>query len=229
MDEACKDVAEVFKLEFAELVPYCGRMQKLHYRRGEILYDQGNLFDGIYIVVRGIAKIVLSATERQLEAVTGIATRSDVLGSDALHSASFVTRATAVTALTVVKIPTKVMGELLQSNEAFREVIRVKLGRAIAEGLELIELLAKARSEARLAFFLLKLASRVSTGTSAATTFDVGLSRAEIGCYLGINVETVSRRMTTFAEAGYVRVNGKRVRIEDPTALELVREGKTVH
>lgn len=227
MDNALLNVAELLKIEFATLSTYAGRVQTMRFGAGGVIYGPEKSFDGVYVVVDGLAKTVLELRDR--EVVTSIATRGDVLGTDALHSPTFVTEAVAVTTLTVVKIPEDVFSELIRSNDEFREALHRKLSAAIAEAFELIELLAKSRAEARLAFFFLKVASKVAQGRQEQEAFNIGFTRGEIGRYLGLKAETVSRRIATFAESGYVKVQGKTISIKNRPALERLRSGKTVH
>ena len=227
MDALCRDTAEVLGVDACALRGCGGRLDRLCFAPGAVLYDFKEDFHGIYIVIEGVAKTVLVVNE--IEVVTGIASRSDVLGSDALHSPTFVTRAVAVTPLTVVRVPVDVLSGLLRGSRAFRAALCFRLGAAIAESLDLIKLLAKARSEARIAFFLLKFASKFAEGRAATQAFDIRLTREEIGCYLGLTVETVSRKLTALAETGYVKVSGRRIRIDNWKGLERIRSKKSLH
>ncbi|MCC2963068.1 Crp/Fnr family transcriptional regulator [Massilia sp. IC2-278] len=227
MDTLCHDTAEVLGVDICALRGCSGRLDRLRFPPGGVLYDLDEEFHGIYVVIEGIAKTVLVMNET--EVVTGIATRSDVLGADALHTTTFVTRAVAVTPLTVVRVPANVLSELLRGSRAFRAALHFRLGKAIAESLDLIRLLAKARSEARIAFFLLKLASKLAEGRAATQPFNIGFTREEIGCYLGLTVETVSRKLTALAETGYVKVRGRQVRIRNWKGLERVRSKRSLH
>lgn len=227
MSDPSLDIAELLGLEKCHMQQYKDLIHREKFSPGTILYDSKTTFDGIYIVSSGLAKTTLSLDH--MEVVTGIATKSDVLGSDALHSPTFVTTAVAVTELTVLKVPAVVLTDLLKREELFREVLYRKLGAAITEGFELIRLLATARANARLAFFLLKVSTKLAADKQDRQIFDVGLSREEIGCYLGLKVATVSRQISSLAEVGYVRVSGKRIRIMDWAALGRIRAGKTLH
>lgn len=227
MDQVCQDTAEALGIDAVTLLRCTGRLRKVSFKPGNVIFNLDDAFNGIYIVFDGIAKTVLYMNES--EVVTGIATRSDMLGADALHSPTFVTKAAAVTPLTAVHIPTPVLAELLRENNAFRSAIHHRLGVAIAEGLDLIKLLARARAEARLAFFLLRIASKVAVGKPSTHAFDIGLTRQEIGCYLGLTVATVSRRLTALAETGYVRVRGKKIRISNRPGLLRMSGRKALH
>ena len=227
MSDPSLDMAELLGLKEVQMSQYKGLIYREKFPAGKALYGSNTDFDGIYIVSSGLAKTTLSLDN--IEVVTGIATKSDVLGSDALHSPTFVSTATAVTDLTVLKVPAPVLTDLLKRDEQFREVLYQKLGAAIAEGFELIRLLATARANARLAFFLLKVSAKVAAEKPDMQVFDVGLSREEIGRYLGLKVATVSRQISSLAEIGYVRVSGKRMRIMDSVALGRIRAGRTLH
>jgi len=227
MDEICQDTARALGLDPIALRRCAGRLNKLNFEPGNVVFNLDESFNGIYIVFDGIAKTVLYINE--CEVVTAIAARSDMLGADALHSPTFVTKAAAVTALTVVHIPTPVLAELLRESNAFRSAVHHRLGTAIADGLDMIRLLARARAEARLAFFLLKVASKLAVGKPSTHAFDIGLTRQEIGCYLGLTVATVSRRLSALADTGYVRVRGKKIRISNRPGLLRISGRKILH
>lgn len=227
MDEVCQETAEALGLGTFALQRCAGRLHKVRFKPGDVVFNLDESFNGIYIVFDGIAKMVLYMNE--CEVVTGIATRSDMLGADALHSPTFVTKAAAVTALTAVHIPTPVLAQLLRESSGFRSAVHQRLGAAIADGVELIRLLAKARAETRLAFFLLKVSAKIAAEKPSAHAFDIGLTRQEIGCYLGMTVATVSRRLTALADTGYVRVRGKKIRISNRPGLLRMSGRNTFH
>ena len=83
----------------------------------------------------------------------------------------------------------------------------------------MLVMLGAMRAEERLAAFLLNLSQRMSTRGYSATEFLLRMSREEIGSYLGLKLETVSRLFSRFAESGFIQVKQRQVKLVDMDAL----------
>ena len=81
-------------------------------------------------------------------------------------------------------------------------------------------LLGSMRAEERLAVFLLNLADRYRRRGYSSTEFVLRMTREEIGSYLGLKLETVSRLFSRFQEEGLIQVQGRAVKLLDPAALK---------
>jgi CRP/FNR family transcriptional regulator len=89
-------------------------------------------------------------------------------------------------------------------------------------------LLGSMRAEERLAAFLLNLSQRLSTRGYSPNEFNLRMTREEIGSYLGLKLETVSRVFSKFQEDGLIAVQQKNIRILSPAGLrELVGRGSS--
>ena len=84
-------------------------------------------------------------------------------------------------------------------------------------------LLGSMNAEERLAAFLLNISQRLKARGYSASEFHLRLSRAEIGSYLGMKLETVSRTFSAFVQQGLLEVDKRHIRI-----LDLERLAKTV-
>jgi CRP/FNR family transcriptional regulator len=102
--------------------------------------------------------------------------------------------------------------------ELRRSMMRT-MGRELRDDQQMLMLLSRKTAEQRIATFLLKLSSRYQARGYSATQFRLTMSRNEIGNYLGLAVETVSRIFTRFSSAGLVRVEGKEIELLDLEAL----------
>jgi len=91
------------------------------------------------------------------------------------------------------------------------------------------KILANLRSESRLAAFLLDLGKRFSTLGYSPNTFVLRMTREEIGSYLGLSLETVSRIFSRFQEDGLVDVQTRHLQITNPEALSEIAAGKNSH
>lgn len=91
------------------------------------------------------------------------------------------------------------------------------------------QILANLRSESRLAAFLLDLGKRFSHLGYSPNTFVLRMTREEIGSYLGLSLETVSRLFSRFQEDGIVDVQTRHLQINQPEALTEIAAGKAAH
>jgi len=80
-------------------------------------------------------------------------------------------------------------------------------------------LLGSMRAEERLASFLLNLSERYRSRGYSSTEFVLRMTREEIGSYLGLKLETVSRLFSRFQEEGLLKVSGRNVKLTDIPAL----------
>ena len=81
-------------------------------------------------------------------------------------------------------------------------------------------LLGNMRAEERLAAFLLNLSQRLQHRGFSASDFILRMSRDEIGSYLGLKLETVSRTLSRFNQNGWIAVDHKHIRLLQPQALQ---------
>ena len=86
----------------------------------------------------------------------------------------------------------------------------------------LVLMLARKDADGRIASFLDDLASRYRSRGYSAEAFVLTMSRQDIGCYLGLAVETVSRTLTRFQECGVLKVNRREVQILDHATLRKI-------
>src|SRR5205085_9452834 len=84
----------------------------------------------------------------------------------------------------------------------------------------LMVLLGSMNAEERLAAFLLTVSQRMKARGYSATEFHLRMTRAEIGSYLGMKLETVSRTFSAFQQQGLLEVDKKHVRIVDLAGLQ---------
>ena len=100
------------------------------------------------------------------------------------------------------------------------------MSREIVREHSLMMLLGSMDAEERLAAFLLKLSQSMKARGYSSTEFHLRMSRAEIGSYLGMKLETVSRTFSEFQRQGLLEVDKRHVRISDPEALQHAFEAK---
>lgn len=119
----------------------------------------------------------------------------------------------------ICEIPFSQLEELASAIPTLaRQLVRI-MSREIHSDDELLTLLGKKSAEERLASLLMSLSSRLQQRGFSAREFHLSMSRNDIGNYLGLAVETVSRLFTRFQQIGLVTVNNKHIRIDNLDAL----------
>ena len=100
------------------------------------------------------------------------------------------------------------------------------LSKMISEEQAFISMLSRGDAERRLAFILLRICRNRCSMDSDRLQFSVPMTRSDIGNYLGLRVETVSRAFSRFEERRIVQANGRKVSIIDLPSLERIAMGQ---
>jgi CRP/FNR family transcriptional regulator len=196
--------------EVDDLRAILGTRVKLH--RGETLYRSGTPFTALYAVRLGSLKTtVLSADGR--EQVAGYHMPGDLVGLDGLGTRRHGSEATALEDSECCVIPFERLEATARAVPALQHSLHRVLGREIATDHDTMLVLGSLRAEERLAAFLLSLSERNKARGYSSTEFVLRMTREEIGSYLGLKLETVSRLFSKFHEEGLVQVQGRRIKI----------------
>lgn len=195
--------------------------REVHVGRNELLLRSGARFDGIYVVRSGMCKLV-SASAHGDEHIAAFCLPEDVVGIEALGTGIHETAVRALQPTTFWHLPGPLVEALLQEDvdfsRALAHMLSVEAGRALRHAL----LLATMSADQRIAAFLLDLADRYRRRGRSDCTFELGMTRDEIGSHLGISTETVSRVLTRLRTERLVTVTGRRVALRDRAALDRV-------
>ena len=190
-------------------------------KRGESLYRSGDAFGSIYAVRSGFFKsgVVLEDGRDQ---VTGFHMPGEILGLDGIGTERHTCGATALEDSEVCVIPFSRLEEVSREVRTLQHQFHKVMSREIVRDQGVMMLLGTMRAEERLAAFLLNLSQRfVARGYSPAE-FHLRMTREEIGSYLGLSLETVSRLFSRFQDDGLITVQQKHIRILDIAGLRAV-------
>ncbi|OGI42537.1 MAG: transcriptional regulator [Candidatus Muproteobacteria bacterium RBG_16_65_31] len=189
-------------------------------QRGEHLFRIGDPFRSIYAVRSGSVK-TYTMLEDGRQQVTGFHLPGELLGLDAINLDHHPCSAKALEATSVCEVPFDRLEELGREVPSLpRQMLRI-MSKEILHDQSLLLQLGKNSSEERLAAFLLNLSSRFQQRGFSTREYNLSMSRVDIGNYLGLAEETVSRLFTRFQEQGLITVQRKHVRILD---LEKLKE-----
>ncbi len=183
-------------------------------QRGEHLFRAGDAFHSVYAVRSGSVK-TYTVSEDGAEQVTGFHLPGELFGLDAITASRHPCSAVALEATSVCEVPFDRLEELgAEVHSLPRQMLRV-MSKAILHDQTLLAYLSRKSAEERLAGFLLSLSQRFASRGFSAREFNLSMSRIDIGNYLGLAEETVSRLFTRFQDQGMLVVERKHVRLTD--------------
>ena len=198
------------------------RSRPLH--RGDHLFRDGDPFYALYVVKTGSVK-TYTPSEEGGEQVLGFHLPGEIIGLDAIEREAHACSAKVLETSAICEIPFARLEELSGSVPSLQHQMYRLLSKEISHDTEMLLLLGKKNAEERLATFLLSLSLRLKKRGLSATDFHLSMSRHEIGNYLGLAVETVSRLFTRFQDEGLLKVDRKHVQLLDIKGLEALVSG----
>jgi CRP/FNR family transcriptional regulator len=193
-------------------------------KRGESAYHAGDQFNAIYAVRSGFFKSA-KVDGAGREQVMGFFMRGELFGLDGIAAACYDVTASALEDSEIVVLPFALMVDMARENRARQRQLHAILSREITRDHGVMMLLGKMGAEARLATFLVNLSARFVRRGYSPSEFVLRMTREEIGSYLGLKLETVSRLFSKFQKGGLLEVQQKHVRILDPQGLQRARAG----
>lgn len=188
-------------------------------RRGAALFRHGEAFKSLYAIRTGFFKTCINAEDGR-DQVTGFQMAGEVLGLDGIVGDRHTCDAVALEDAEVCVMPFDRITELSREVNALQHHVHRIMSREIVREHGVMLLLGSMRAEERLAAFLLNLLQRLHARGFSRSELVLRMTREEIGSYLGLKLETVSRTFSRFAEQGIIEVHHRHLRILDPQALK---------
>ena len=183
------------------------------------LYRIGQPFTSLYAIHFGHLKTT-QVDRRGAQQVTGFAMSGDVLGFDAIAGGRHVCDAVALEDSEVCEIPFDRLQELFCKHPQLLQRFHFLMSQEIQREQAVMLVLGNLRAEQRFACFLLNLSSRYAQRGYSPTSFQLRMSRDDIGGYLGLTIESVSRLVAKFRNAGWIRLDNRKLDILDRASLE---------
>lgn len=193
--------------------------------RGGHLFDIGDKFEAIYSVRSGSLK-TYTTSEKGEEQVTGFHLPGELVGLDAIADNRHPVAAKALETTSVCEIPFNDLDTLSCNLPGLRHQLLRVMSREIREDEHNMVILGQKSAEERLAAFLVSLSNRYRRRGFSPYQFNLSMSRGDIGNYLGLALETVSRLFTRFQNDGLIRVERKHIELLDRERLCLVAGAK---
>ncbi|MGL6109585.1 MAG: helix-turn-helix domain-containing protein [Rubrivivax sp.] len=203
------------------------RMVTLRHKlvRGDRLFQVGDRFDAVYAIWTGFFKTCVSSKDGR-EQVTGFQMAGELIGLDGIGRRRHEVDAVALDDAQVCVIPYAELQELALQVKPLQQQFHRVMSREIVRNHGVMLLLGSMNADERLAAFLLNLTQRQRDRGFSGSSIVLRMSREEIGSYLGLKIETVSRTFSKFQSSGLLFVRHRQIQVVDPVGLQLVVDGE---
>ena len=198
--------------------------QSRRLKKGEFLFRSGETFSSLYAIRTGFFKTTVASQDGR-DQVTGFFMSGELMGMDGICSHIHSCDAVALEDSEVCELPFTHMEELGKKIPGIQTHFFRLMSREIVRDQGVMLLLGNMRAEERIAAFLLNLSQRLHHRGFAANDFILRMSREEIGNYLGLKLETVSRTLSKFHHEGWISVEHKHIQLLEPQVLKKMVSG----
>ncbi len=210
----------------AELQAMDARLVAVRHKvaRGETLFQAGDHFSSVYAIWTGFFKTAVASKDGR-EQVTGFQMAGELIGLDGIGTRVHEVDAVALEDSQVCVIPYHELETLSKEVASLQQQFHRIMSREIVRNHGVMLLLGSMHAEERVAAFLLNLTHRLRARGFSASAIVLRMSREEIGSFLGLKLETVSRTFSRFQASGLLFVRHRQIQITDPAGLQKVIDG----
>lgn len=194
--------------------------------QGEVLFRSGDTFTSLFAIRTGFFKTCISSQDGR-EQVTGFQMAGEIIGLDGITNDRHNCNAIALEDAEVCVMPFANVEDLSREFPVLQRHVHKIMSREIVRDQGVMLLLGNMRAEERLAAFLLNLVQRLNARGFSRSELVLRMTREEIGSYLGMKLETVSRTFSKFSEDKIIEVKQRWVRILQPDALKKIFDPDT--
>lgn len=195
-------------------------------KKGDLLYRVGDPFRALYAIRAGSTKTCEIAADGSVQ-ITGFHLPGELLGIDAISTESHPCEVMALENTEICELPFDQLEKLAREIPGLqRQLFRIMSREILEEEAQLL-MLGRMKAEERLAAFLLNFSKRYQRLGSSPLELRLPMSRQDLGDYLGLALETVSRLFSRFQDEGIISVQGRLVQLLNPEQLKAVTEHTT--
>lgn len=199
-------------------------MRRVRLVKRDAVYRSGEAARFVYAVRAGMLKThFISRSGR--EKVAGFHLPGEIVGLEGLAIAAHAVSATALEDSSLCEISAEALKVRAGDVGALRQRLMASFGESTCRDRELAAMLAQMSADERVTAFLLELSGRMSARGYAASAFVLRMTRDDIGSYLGLKLETVSRVLARLASAGLIAVRSRQIELLDQDALRAIADG----
>ena len=199
-----------------------GRRRKV--ARGNTLFRIGDPFQNLYAIRLGHFK-TYQVNREGAEQITGFQMAGELLGMDAISTDLHHCTAVALEDSEVCEIPFGSLQQLLADMPTLLRHFHRMMSQEITREQSVMLLLGNMQATQRFAAFLVNLSARYEVRGYSATRFHLRMSREDIGNYLGLTIESISRLLSRFKKEGWLRVSNRELEVLQPAHLKAIAAG----
>jgi CRP/FNR family transcriptional regulator len=220
-------LADVCKLLRLPAIPGVGKVEIefLHrpVKAGSRLCSQGEPLDALYVIRSGCIKTFVN-DECGNQVVVGFPMKGELVGADGLCDRKYACYAVALNDVEVAVIPFRALAALGRTLDDFELLLYRAISRELVAEHALRSVIGSLRAEARVARFIAQHAERIREQGEDGSRFTLPMTRQEIGSYLGLTLETVSRAFSGLHDAGLIHVTQRDVVVLDEPQLRTLQK-----
>jgi CRP-like cAMP-binding protein len=193
------------------------------YRKGELVFADGDEGVGFYIVISGRVKVYKLSPDGKEQIMHIFGPDQPFAEVPVFEGSRYPANAAAMDPSTLFFFPKKAFVELIQDNPSLAMNMLAALSQRLKQFSRLIESLSLKEVPGRLASYLLYLSDK----NGSIDEFELDIAKSQLASFLGTIPETLSRIFTKMANKEFVRINGPQIVILDRTGLEDLAEGES--
>jgi len=183
-------------------------------RRGDYLFRTGDEFTSLYAVRSGSYKL-FTYTGGGDEQILGFYFPGEIIGFDAINNNIHSSSALALEVSSYCSLPFARLEELSMVIPKLQHRVLQLMSKEISHENDLLTMLCNKNAEEKVSTFLITLSARFAQLGYSPTNFKLAMSRQDIGNYLGLSVETISRILGRFQKDNIIAINNKSVELLD--------------
>jgi len=180
--------------------------------KGDKIFTDGQEMHALYAIRSGTFK-TFTVNEQGEEQITGFHLAGDLLGFDAIADTEHKSFAQALETSMICEIPYNNLDRLSNTMPKLKKQVLRLMSNEIRTDQEMLTLLNRKNAEQRVATFIVSLSDRYHARGLSASEFRLTMTRSDIGNYIGLTVETISRLLNRFHKNGLIKVDGKLITI----------------
>lgn len=197
--------------------------RRLVLKRGHYLSRSGDSFQGIYAVRHGSVKTYVYGDDGRMQ-ITDFVGPGELIGLDAIEPKRFVTESVVLETTSVCEVPYENFQGLSKEIPDLKDQMIGVMSRTLHRHQQMLLLLGKKNAYEKIATYLLNIA-RLYNNRSQPPSYQLTMSRRDIGNYLGLTPETVCRIFADLQAQNLIRFQRKRVQLIDICGLEAIACG----
>jgi CRP/FNR family transcriptional regulator len=187
-------------------------------KAGETLYYVGDPFENLNFIKTGSFKTIVLMDDGR-EQVTGFHFAGNILGIDAITTDSHKSQSIALEDSVICSISYSQLEHLSKTVDCLQTYLNKLLAKEVVRNQGLMLLLGRMHAEERVIAFLRDMSKRFHARGLSSVEFNLPMSREEIGNYLGLTLETVSRCFSKLKKTGLIMVSNRNIRLLSKTLI----------